>query len=400
MIRIVTLLSVLLTLICAGSSAALAAADKPASSPEPAVAPPPAAVDTPVPTQRDWLKNLIEGLGWGFGLPDEPEDADYLAIVSGKRRFRIEAEQAVPPTEPVSVKNLHSYGPFSGRGWVSGISTPTTARLSFLLPIGGRYRVSVALRLPGHQLTIGGQQFKADGGEHFRQVELGDIELTAGQQKISVALPPDGGIDYIELKASNLTPIEPPGGWQLDRPLTPEVLAVTTIQLLDLLDDLPPLGKEIRVEAEQMTLPASAEKTGARHLGAPSGQAWVRAGAAGSKLSLTFTPPAAGVYRLALRAMVGASIKTMLDDSYQLNWDFPPYLATRQGPSFFLAGRPHRLDLVLPPRAGVDALILTPLASSGEDFLNLSGLRSLGETIHFADLDRLLPLLALLVNPR
>lgn len=395
------LLFALVVYFAYGLSAAFAA---PATAP-PLAAPAPDAANNqdesqPVPTQRDWLQNMVDGLGWGFGLPDEPQDEDYLAILKGARTLRIEAEKAVPDGEPVSIKNLHSFGPFSGEGWVSGISTPVKSRLSFLLPVSGRYQLRAALRVPGHRLTIGETEFDADGGDHFTEVELGEVNLTAGPQEMTLALPPDGGIDYIDLRASGLLAIEPLGGWDLDKPLTASVLATTTIQLLNLLEDLPPQGEEVRIEAEKASLPPTADKTRTRYLGAPSGQAWVRAGAAGSSIELTFTPPAAGVYRLSLRALAEQSIKTVLDENYIQVWEFPPYLATRTGQTLYLSNQPHRFRVSLPARAGLDTLILTPLASSNEDFLNLSGLRSLGETIHFSDLDRLIPLLALLAEKR
>jgi len=396
-IRTAILLSLLATLIYS-----TALADENAVPAATGVMPPPKpeAAAAPQPTQRDWLKNMVDGLGWGFGLPDEPTDDDYLAIVSGQRSLRLEAEEIVPPSEPVSTKNYHNFGPFSGQGWVSGISTPTTARLPFLLPLGGRYQVRAALRLPGHTLTIGGKEFKADGKQHFSTVDLGSVELAAGPQTVLVALPPDGGIDFIELEAHDLTPISPIGGWQLDKPLTRETLAVTSIQTLDLLAQLPPQGSPLHIEAEQANLPATAQATEARHLGAPSRNAWVRAGGAGSLIELEFIPPQAGVYRLSVRGLAGQALRADVDGKIHFSAPFPEYLATRQGPSIWLDKTPHRFRIELPPRAGLDAIILQPLASGKEDFLNLSGLRSLDEKVRFADLDRLLPLLTLLTPQR
>ena len=40
-------------------------------------------------TQRDLMLGLVEGLGWSFGLPEEPEDRDYLRILNGERKLRI-----------------------------------------------------------------------------------------------------------------------------------------------------------------------------------------------------------------------------------------------------------------------------------------------------------------------
>lgn len=142
-----------------------------------------------VPTQRDWLENLVDGLGWSFGLPDEPEDADYLSMLDGDRLLHIEAEDTVQPEDLVSIKTYTSFGPYTGTGWVNGIPRATQARLKFLLQSSGRYQLSTSLRLPGHQFEIGGQTFQGDGTENFTRVVLGDIELTAGEQELLVTLP-------------------------------------------------------------------------------------------------------------------------------------------------------------------------------------------------------------------
>ncbi len=44
-------------------------------------------------TQRDWMVTLIDSTGWSYGLPDEPQDADYINILNGGREFRFEAEE-------------------------------------------------------------------------------------------------------------------------------------------------------------------------------------------------------------------------------------------------------------------------------------------------------------------
>ena len=36
--------------------------------------------------------SLVDATGWSFGLPDEPQDPDYINILNGNRELRIEAE--------------------------------------------------------------------------------------------------------------------------------------------------------------------------------------------------------------------------------------------------------------------------------------------------------------------
>ena len=36
-------------------------------------------------TQRDWMIALVDASGWSYGLPDEPQDPDYINILTGNR---------------------------------------------------------------------------------------------------------------------------------------------------------------------------------------------------------------------------------------------------------------------------------------------------------------------------
>ena len=36
-------------------------------------------------TQRDWMITLIDALGWSYGLPDEPQDPEYMKPLIARR---------------------------------------------------------------------------------------------------------------------------------------------------------------------------------------------------------------------------------------------------------------------------------------------------------------------------
>jgi hypothetical protein len=349
---------------------------------------------TAVPTQREWMVGLVDGMGWSFGLPDQPEDTDYLAILEGGRRFRIEAELRKQPTDMVSVKQYTSFGPFSGEGWVSGIASPTVAHLRFLLPLSGSYRLSAALRLAGHEIRIGEQSFRADGENAFVRVPLGEAELPAGELEFTVHIPPNGAIDYIELEAPSLLSVRPLSGWEPDRPLSRDDLAVTAARLLDLEPLLPPSGVIARVEAESAAELKGAAITDIRHLGQPSGGRWIRAGAGGGRVRLFFTPPAASVYRLLLRGEASSPLTATLNEDRALAGEFPSYLQSRPMGTFFLEARENILDLRLPPRGGIDSLVLEGRRSEGADYRRLVGLPAGEEPPSLAEMDALLALLA------
>lgn len=353
------------------------------------------------PTQRDWMVNLVDGLGWSFGLPDQPGDADYLKILDGVRTLRIEAEAYKQPTDLVAVKSFSTFGTFSGTGWVSGIATPTSAHLRFILPCSGNYRMTAALRLPGHRIELAGRIFTADGGQSFTTVDLGDIELAAGEHEAVLNIPPNGAIDYLELAAPPLQAVRPLGGWALDQPLTIDDLAVTTARVLLLEPQLPPADEANRIEAEAAIAANGVEVTDASHLGAPSGGRWIRAGAAAKTVTFAFEPPVPGVYALMLRGAASAPVTGNLNNRFDLTAAFPPFLQNLPIGTYYLDEGESRLELTLPPRSGIDVLLLERRRSDGADYRRLLGLPAGEEASPSPELiDQLLSLLAALGAPR
>jgi hypothetical protein len=358
----------------------------------------PLAADSP--TQRQWIVDLVTAMGWSFGLPDTPADADYLHILGGGRHLRIEGEDAVQPNDAVSVKTFKTFGDYSGKGWLSGLSTRTTATLRFLLPLGGTYRVSAALRRPGHRIDIAEQSWDADGAQDFGRVELGTIRLAAGPQEIHLDLPPDGGFDYLELDAPNLVSIAPPGGWRLDQPVDLDILALSAIQMLGLEALLPPLSESLTIEAENAVDQTGAEPTEGRHLGEPSGGRWLRAGAQPASVRRAFSLPSAGVYALSLGCAADAPITALLNARQRLSAAPAAFLQERPLGSALLPAGENTLLLTLPPRGGCDYLRLVGRQSRGADYRRLAGLTETGDRPTPALVDRLLALLAAMGEER
>ncbi len=359
-----------------------------------------AANENELPTQRQWMGNLVTTMGWSFGLPDTPEDSDYLNILNGRRQVRIEGEKTFQPTDAVSVKRFQTFGNYSGEGWLSGLASSTTAKLRFLLPLGGTYHLSVAVRRPGHQISIAGQTFTADGKQEFTRIELGQIQLSAGEQEVHIQLPPDGGFDYLELQAPDLAAIEPLAGWELDRPITLDTLAVTTVQILGLEPLLPPLPQRMTIEAETSQDIIGAQVTDIRHLGEPSGGSWLRAGTIPATVQLNFTPPASGVYALHIRAASETSITAMLNNRQRLEASPAAFLQDLALGSVFLERGNNTLTLTLPPRGGLDTVQISGQRSEGVDYRRLAGLPTAGTHPTPAQIDHLLALLVAINAPR
>lgn len=325
-------------------------------------------------SQKDWMVQLVEVLGWSYGLPDEPQDIDYQHILEGKRRFRIETEANFQPDDQVSVQQFQSFGAFSGQGWLSGTAAPTVAHLHFNLPLAGDFTITAALRLAGHQIQINGQVVEVDGEANFGRHSLGTFTLPAGAQEVELRLPPNSAFDYLEFAAPDLPPVQPVAGWQPTEPLTLAVMAETAAQIFNFNHLLPPAGEPIAIEAETITeFPSGAGIIQARHLGEPSGGAWVRAGAIPAVLRLSFSRPQASVHSLQMRAAAETPITVTINDSLSLPVVSPPYLETTALGSFILPAGENVVDFRLPSRGGLDSFRLAPCGGT-DDFLRLAGL--------------------------
>jgi hypothetical protein len=349
--------------------------------------------------ERDWMIGLVDALGLSFGLPDQPADADYQAILSGDRHLRIEAENHLQPTDPVSVQSFLSFGPFSGPGWLSGVAETTTVHLRFVVPHSGQYHLAAALRRGGFTFAIGDRKIAADGELTFTRVDLGLVALESGEQEFKVQIPPNGALDYLELTASPLPAIAPLQGWQPEQPLTAEIMAVTLVQILGLYDLLPPSDRSYALEAEELALLQGATITNVAHLGQPSDGAWVRAGAATTEVDLIFDAPRAATFDLELRGVSDTAVSALLNGREQMLIAFLPYLASQHLGTFYLSEQPHRLTLRLPPRSGADVLYLRERLSDAADFMRLVGLSDSSPPGPM-QMDQLLALLTVLAPPR
>ena len=349
-------------------------------------------------TQRDWMINLVDTLGYSFGLPDTPQDADYIKLLEGGRSFRFEAETYRHPDDLVAINDFTSFGEFSGTGWVSAISAPTKLRINFLLPHSGTYHLFARVRLPGHILMLDGQKWEInENSPKFQRVDLGEATLVAGLKELVVAMPANGSIDYIEFLAPPLTAIMPLSGWEPDALLTYADLAVTTIRALELQNLLPLHGDKILIEAEESS-EVKTFNTDQRHLGEPHGGFWLRSGASGGIITLPFPVETGAVYTLNLIAAGSRSLIGTLDAVEAWQADFPPYLKENAIGTWYLSSGRHELKIELPPRGGIDLLTLLKRRSTAADYQILAGLPA-GDSVKTDDVNRLLTLLSRLHNP-
>ena len=309
-------------------------------------------------TQRDWMITLVDTVGWSYGLPDEPQDPDYINILTGNRAFRFEAEDIYAKDEDTaSVMSYRNFGAFSGRGWLHGSRESTKVHLRFTLPLGGEYRVQAHMRQAGHQFSINGAVTTVDAKPAFTLVSAGSFQLQAGAQEIVVTLAPGGSIDYITLKATNLASITPDLGWQPDEELTWEVIQTTLLQLLDLAEMFPASQSPLVFEAEELDQ-AGVKTVSLSHLGRPSGGKWLRAGPSAAEVKFPVKLNQSGFYDVSLRAM-GNPINISIGGHQEIDLAARPYLDDYTFKSLFFFAGTNDITMALPSGGGVDRLILT-----------------------------------------
>ncbi len=342
--------------------------------------------------QRDWMISIVDTLGWAYGLPDEPQDPDYINILSGNRELRFEAEDIYSrDTDNVSLMAFRNFGSFSGEGWLHGTREPTDVHLNFTLPVAGTYLITAHLRQSGHQFKVGDKLATGDAGQNFTVVTIGSFQLEQGAQEIIVTLPANGSIDYISLNAPNLAMISPDGGWQPEASLTWEAINKTLLQLFKLIDVFPLADESITIEAENYLQPGTRVVT-IPHLGRPSAGKWLRAGPLNAEVHIPATFSKSGFYDLELRAM-GETLKIVISDHHEINLTAKAYLDNYTIPGLhFIAGE-NNISVTLPPGGGLDQLSLTRRQVNAELTTNLLGLNATGAP-STRDLDTITTLLA------
>ncbi len=309
-------------------------------------------------TQRDWMVTLVDTIGWSYGLPDEPQDPDYINILTGNREFRFEAEDIYAKGEDnVSVMSFQNFGAYSGRGWLRSSREPTEVHLSYTLPLSGEYLIKAHIRLAGHEFSVDGTTHTVDAKATFTLATIGTFQLQAGAQEINVILPPGGSLDYITLKAPNQPAVTPADGWQPDEPLTWGTIQTTLLQLLDLAELFPSSTTPLILEAEALAQ-SEIKVVDIPHLGHPSGGKWLRTGPLPAEVKFPIKLAESGFYDLSLRVM-GNPINISIGGHQEISLEAKAYLDDYTFKTLFLFAGESNITLALPPGGGVDQLILT-----------------------------------------
>lgn len=345
-------------------------------------------------TQTDLIIGLVDGLGWSFGLPDQPGIEDYLKILRGRRSWRFEVEDIyVPDIDALLVpKEIRTFGSFSGTSWQRAPANQIEAELEFILPISGTYEIRAALTKPGYHLTIDGHEFSADGERNFSEVTFGTVDLAAGQHTAKMIIPARGGLDYLLLDAPPAKAIEPIGGWSPENKLTAFDLAVTISRLLDLESTLPALNDIRLIEAEDAPVPENASISDDSYHGPTHGK-WVNAGMRTARYSHLFEVNRPGYYELSLDLFSNRPVNGTINGKQPFTVTPPPFFRELSAGSFYFEKGVNQIDIDLPSRSGFDRFSLKAKASEKSDILRLTGISAASE-IDVRELDHVLQLVA------
>lgn len=339
-------------------------------------------------TQKDFAQLIINHFSWAAGLPEDSTDRDYLMILGGKRTFRYEAETAYnASTDRVTVREYSLFGPFTGKGWILGVSDTTFANFTVLLPIRGEYTVKAVIKGDGFIWKVNNKDYRADSKSgNFREVEIGKITFNAGIVTMRVTIPPEGAIDSFSFTAADHTPIQPLIGWRFKEPLNAGRMAEIAVSMTSGYSQLPeskdgPL-KTLSV-SEAAEIPVTAAKTGIAYLGKFISREWVRADFRGATLQIPVKAADTGFYGITAIVM-GDKIRGSVNES---RFEVPakPYLDRINLGLFRLESGDNTITVELPPMGGIDTLDFNKKSTSPDDFLKLAGIKGPAERLIAAD---------------
>lgn len=329
-------------------------------------------------SQKDFAQLIVDQFSWASGLTAERTDRDYLLILGGKRTFRYEAENAYnEKTDRVTVREFNMFGPFTGKGWILGVSDTTSANFTILVPIQGEYTLKAVIKGNGFVWNIDNKEYRASSNSgNFREVDLGKIPLKAGITTLTVAIPPEGAIDSFSLAAADHVPIQPLVGWRFKERLNAGRMAEVAVSMASLYAQLPESQnsalRSLSV-SETALIPETAAKTAITYLGKFTSREWIRADYRGATIQIPVKAADAGFYGVTATVM-GERIKGSINENF---FEVPakPYLDKVSLGLFRLESGDNMITVNLPPMGGIDTLEFNKKSTSPDDFLKLAGIK-------------------------
>lgn len=339
----------------------------------------------PVFTQKDFARLILKQLSLSEGLPKETADRDYLLILSGKRTFRYEAENAYNElTDRVTMREFPLFGEFTGKGWLFGTSDSTSVTFTILLPVAGEYTVKAVIKGKGFVWSVDDKEYRTDSDvKKFQETDVAKVKLKAGVATIKVVMPRDGAIDSFTLAAPDEAPIQPLMGWRFKDGLTAVRMAEIAVSMTNSYAQLPDAEQSSSLKPiavfEKIALPSNVLPTDDDYLGKFSSAKWVRADFRGATLQIPVAVADAGYYSLTANIMGGNISGKINNISFKLA--AKSYLSKINLGVYRLESGENTLSINLPPMGGIDSIELSKKSTSPDDFMRLAGVRGPAERL-------------------
>jgi hypothetical protein len=332
-------------------------------------------------THPEWARMVLRGLELEDDLPPDAAARLVFSTLSWKQSL------AYPADRYLRARGIEVVGPAGAREVVAANGS---AEVAYPLTVvrAGDYRLRLEMagdpaRPAGADITPTGdvqplRAFSVVPPAVAGWVDVGTTHLDPGGYSAAVMLPPGSTLHRLEVAPRCLAAVEPVGGWHDGAVASTDDVAVTTLQALDLVGELPPAAAAIEFVASDFRVTSSATMAAV-----PSNEdgLWLRAGPRGVQALLVVDLPDAGLYTLSTFGLPSAA-QGWLVDSCQKTILCPRPAAGPAGPTWrpvttaaFTAGR-HSFVVTLPPGAALGRARLERKKDATTDYV--STLRRLG----------------------
>jgi hypothetical protein len=300
-----------------------------------------------------WARMLLRAMELEDDLPADATTRLVFSTLSWKQSL------AYPAERYLRARGVDLVGPAGAR---QVVATNGVAEVAYPIAVvrGGDYRLRLEITgRPGQpaaaDITPVGEaqplrQFTVTPPASNAWIEVGATHLDPGAYTAAVTLPAGRALRRVEVAPRCLPAIEPPGGWREAAVTTADDVAVTVLQALDKVSELPPAEAPIERTASDFRLTEGAGAT----LPAAENGLWVRGGTRGARALLVADLPTAGLYTLSVFGLASTPLGWLVDECQKAIL-CPQPERTAAGPGWrpvltapFTAGR-HSFAVTLPP---------------------------------------------------
>jgi hypothetical protein len=325
----------------------------------------------------EWATMLLSALDLEDDLPPNPPPRLVFSTLSWKNSL------AYPADRYLRARGVDVVGPAGAR---QVVASSGAAEVAYPLAVvrAGDYRLRV--QIAGDPSRPGSADITAVGATRpVREftvappavvgwVDVGAAHLDPGGYTAAVLLPSGSTLTQVEVAPRCLAAIEPVGGWREGAVTSTEDVAVTMLQALDLLWELPPAAAAIEIVASDFRATEASPEAVPAAGGADQDGLWLKGGARGVQALVMVNLPEAGVYTLSTFGLP-ATAQGWLVDSCRKAVVCPRPAAGAAGPTWrpvltadFTAGR-HSLVVTLPPGAALGRVRMERKKDTSADYV-------------------------------